>query len=30
MAHSEDFLGAAESVLIEAQARGENQMEFFG
>jgi diguanylate cyclase (GGDEF)-like protein len=30
MARSEDFLGAAESVLIEAQARGENQMEFFG
>ena len=30
MSSSEDFLGAAESVLIEAQARGENQMEFFG
>ena len=30
MTRWEDFLGAAESVLIEAQARGENQMEFFG
>jgi diguanylate cyclase (GGDEF)-like protein len=30
MSRWEDFLGAAESVLIEAQARGENQMEFFG
>jgi diguanylate cyclase len=30
MTCSEDFLGAAESVLLEAQARGENQMEFFG
>jgi len=30
MTHWEDFVGAAESVLTEAQARGENQMEFFG
>ena len=30
MTRWEDFLGAAESVLTEAQERGENQMEFFG
>ena len=30
MTRWEDFLRAAESVLSEAQARGKNQMEFFG